>query len=108
MAVKGKINVITKIAINNHVSELVNSFNYLGYAITVMSSRDLKIKLNRFNQMWHNTKKKWVRRQGEADKVLQSYGGTHTYIRIQNFDCKKKKQNLRTAELTFFRVGRPK
>jgi hypothetical protein len=43
MAVKGKMNVRTKIVINNHTIEEENSFNYLGYTITVRSKIDLEI-----------------------------------------------------------------
>jgi hypothetical protein len=50
MAMKGKMNVRTKIAINN-TTDQVNSFNYLGYTLTASNNRDLGIKLNRFNQM---------------------------------------------------------
>jgi hypothetical protein len=51
MAMKGKMNARTKIAINNRVIEQVNSFNYLGYTITITNNRDLEIKMNRSNQM---------------------------------------------------------
>jgi hypothetical protein len=39
MAVKGKMNVRTKIVINDHIIEPVNTFNYLGYTITVTNNR---------------------------------------------------------------------
>jgi hypothetical protein len=51
MALKGKMNVSTKIVINNITLEQVNSFNYLEYTITVSNNTDLEIKMNRFNQM---------------------------------------------------------
>jgi DNA modification methylase len=51
MAMKGKMNVRTKIVINNNILEQVNSFNYLGCIITVYNNTDLEIKRNRFNQM---------------------------------------------------------
>jgi hypothetical protein len=50
MAMKGKMIVRTKIVINNHIFEQVNSFNYFGYTIKVINNRDLEIKMNRFNQ----------------------------------------------------------
>jgi hypothetical protein len=34
-AMKGKMNVRTKIVINNNIIEQVNSLNYLGYTFTV-------------------------------------------------------------------------
>jgi hypothetical protein len=37
--------------INNNIIEEVNSFDYLGYAITVSNDRDLEIKMNIVNQM---------------------------------------------------------
>jgi hypothetical protein len=51
MAMKGEMNVRTKIVINNHIIEQAGSFNYLRYTITVTNSRDLEIKINRFNQV---------------------------------------------------------
>jgi hypothetical protein len=51
MAVKGNRNVRTKIVINNHIAEQVNSYNYLGYAFMVTNNRDLEIQLNGFNKM---------------------------------------------------------
>jgi hypothetical protein len=50
MALKGTMNVRTRILINNIIEQL-NSFNYLGYTITVSNNRDLEIKRNRFNQI---------------------------------------------------------
>jgi hypothetical protein len=55
IAVKGK-NVRTKILKNNHIIEQVNSFNYLGYAVTVTNNRDLEIKMNTFSQMCCTTR----------------------------------------------------
>jgi hypothetical protein len=37
--------------INNDISEEINDFNYLGYAITATNSKDLGMKFNRFNPM---------------------------------------------------------
>jgi hypothetical protein len=51
MALKGKVNVRSKIVLNNHIIEQVNSFIYLGYTIAVTNDKDLEIKLNRFHQM---------------------------------------------------------
>jgi hypothetical protein len=51
MAMKGKMNVMTKILINNNIIAQENIFNDLGYAITVSNNRDLEMKVNRFNQM---------------------------------------------------------
>jgi hypothetical protein len=51
MAVKGKMNVRTKIVINNNITERANSFNYLRYIMKITNSRDLGIKMNRFNQI---------------------------------------------------------
>jgi hypothetical protein len=51
MAMKGKMNVRTKIVINNHIIEQVNSFNYLGYTVKATNNRYLDIKMNKFNQM---------------------------------------------------------
>jgi TRAP-type mannitol/chloroaromatic compound transport system permease large subunit len=51
MAMKGKMNTRTTTVINNNIIIQVNSFNYLGYTITVSNIRDLEIKRNRFNQM---------------------------------------------------------
>jgi hypothetical protein len=51
MAMKGKMNARTKLAIDNNIIEHVNSFNYLGYKITVSNNRDLGTKMNRFNKM---------------------------------------------------------
>jgi hypothetical protein len=48
MAMKGKTNVRTKIIMNNNTIEQVDSFNYLGYIITVSNN---EIKMNRFHQM---------------------------------------------------------
>jgi hypothetical protein len=39
MAINGKMNV-PKVVINNHIIEEVNSFNYLGYIITVTRFRN--------------------------------------------------------------------
>jgi hypothetical protein len=43
---KGKTNVRTKTVINNNIIEQVNSFNNLGYTITVTKNRDLEIKMD--------------------------------------------------------------
>jgi hypothetical protein len=51
MVMKGKMNVKTKMAINNNIIEQVNSCNYLGYTIIVTNNRDSEIKRNRFNQI---------------------------------------------------------
>jgi hypothetical protein len=59
MAVKRKMNVRTKIVINNNISEQINSCNYLGYAITATDNRDLEIKINGFNQMRSTTRRKF-------------------------------------------------
>jgi hypothetical protein len=40
-----------KIAINNHIYKQVNSFNGLGYTVTLTNSKDLETKMNRFNQV---------------------------------------------------------
>jgi hypothetical protein len=39
MAMKGELNVRTKIVINNNIIEQVNSFNYLRYTITATQQR---------------------------------------------------------------------
>jgi hypothetical protein len=52
MAMKGKMNVITKIVINNYIIEQVNSFNYLGYTVKATNNRHLEIKMNKFNLMF--------------------------------------------------------
>jgi hypothetical protein len=39
MGVKGKMNVRTKMTINNSIIERVNSFSYLGYAVAVTENR---------------------------------------------------------------------
>jgi hypothetical protein len=51
MAVKVKMNVRTKIVINNNITDQANSFNCLRHTVTVTNNRDLEIKTNRFNQM---------------------------------------------------------
>jgi hypothetical protein len=45
MALKGKVNVRSKIVLNNHIIEQVNSFNYLGYTIAVTNNKDLETKI---------------------------------------------------------------
>jgi hypothetical protein len=52
MAMKGKINVRTKIVLKNNIIAQVNVFNYLGYAITVSNNMDAEMKVNRFNQIY--------------------------------------------------------
>jgi hypothetical protein len=42
MTVKGKMNMRTKTVINSNIIEQINSFNYLGYTITVTNNRDLE------------------------------------------------------------------
>jgi hypothetical protein len=43
---KGKLNMRSKIVINNHIIEQVNSSNYLVYTtITVTNNRDLEIRM---------------------------------------------------------------
>jgi hypothetical protein len=49
MPMTGKMNVRTKIMINNHITGQVSSFNYLGDTVTVTNNRDLETKMNRFN-----------------------------------------------------------
>jgi hypothetical protein len=51
MAMKGKVNVRTKIVINNDIIEQANRFDYLRYTIRVTNkkNRDLEINMNRFN-----------------------------------------------------------
>jgi stalled ribosome rescue protein Dom34 len=39
-----------KILINDHITEKVNSFNYLRCTITVTNNTDIEIKKNRFNK----------------------------------------------------------
>jgi hypothetical protein len=41
MALKGKVNVRSKIALNNRIIEQVNSLNYLGKTIPVTDNKDL-------------------------------------------------------------------
>jgi hypothetical protein len=50
MTMKGKMNVRTKVVINNHIIEHVNSFSCLRYAITVTNNRGFLIKIIRFTQ----------------------------------------------------------
>jgi hypothetical protein len=38
MTMEGKMSVRIKILINDHITEKVNSFNYLGYTITVTNN----------------------------------------------------------------------
>jgi hypothetical protein len=72
IAMKGKINVRTKILINSHVIKQVNSFNYLGHEITVTSNRDLEIKINIFNQMCCKIKRTLNNKtkKRDTDKIL--------------------------------------
>jgi hypothetical protein len=44
------MNVESKVVINNNIIEQVNSFNYLGFTITVSNNRDLEIEMRRLNQ----------------------------------------------------------
>jgi hypothetical protein len=46
MATNGKTNERTKTVINNNIIEQVNSFNYLGYTITVTNNIDLEMKMD--------------------------------------------------------------
>jgi hypothetical protein len=39
MALKGKLNVRSKIVLNNYIIEQVNSFNYLGHTIAVTNNK---------------------------------------------------------------------
>jgi hypothetical protein len=43
MGMEDKMTVITEEVINNHIIEKVDTFNYLGYTITVTNNRDLEI-----------------------------------------------------------------
>jgi hypothetical protein len=70
MAMKEKMNVRTKIVINNNIIEQANRFNYLGYIITVSKNRDLEIQ-NRFNQICNTIGKKLSNKtRKETDKIL--------------------------------------
>jgi hypothetical protein len=51
IAMRGKINVKTKIITNNNIIGKENSCYYLGYKITASNSKNLEIKVNRYNQM---------------------------------------------------------
>jgi hypothetical protein len=46
ISMKGKMNVRTKIVINNNIIEKVNPFNYLEYINTLSKNRDLEIKID--------------------------------------------------------------
>jgi hypothetical protein len=41
MALKGKVNVRSKIVLNHHIIEQVNSLDYLGFSIAVTNNEDL-------------------------------------------------------------------
>jgi hypothetical protein len=47
----GKVNLRTKILINNKTIEQANNFNYLGHTITETNNRDLGITMSRFNPL---------------------------------------------------------
>jgi hypothetical protein len=51
IALKGKLERENEMAINNHRTEQVNSFNSLGYTMTPINNKDIEIKISRFNQM---------------------------------------------------------
>jgi hypothetical protein len=51
VALKGKVNVRSKIVLNNHIIKQINSFNCLGYAVAVTINKDSEIKLNSFHQV---------------------------------------------------------
>jgi hypothetical protein len=40
---------------NNSVGQIC-SFNFSGFTITVLKNKDLGIRMNRYNQMQHNSK----------------------------------------------------
>jgi hypothetical protein len=89
MALKGKVNVRSKIVLNNHIIEQENSFNYLGYTIAVTNNKDLEIKLNRFHQMCGTVRITLNRKtRKETDNILQSCGRTYIYFWIGNLDLK--------------------
>jgi hypothetical protein len=77
------MNVRTKITINNRIIEQVNSFSYLGYAITVTGNRDLKTKWKRFKQT--------------CNTIRTSNNETRKYTEFRNLDLKKGAK-IETAE----------
>jgi hypothetical protein len=44
MTTEGKWTATTKILVNDHITEKVNSSNYLGYTITATNNTDFEIK----------------------------------------------------------------
>jgi hypothetical protein len=96
-AMQRGMNVRTKIVINN-IIEQVNSFNYLGYTITVSSNRGLEMKVNRFNQMFSiilRTLSKKTRKETQV-KVYEAMAvPTFTYGSKIWTVTKNKKQKLK-------------
>jgi hypothetical protein len=68
MALKGKVNVRSKIVLNNNIIEQVNSFSYLGYTIAVTNNKDLEIKLNTFHQMCGATRRTLNKNQEKTSR----------------------------------------
>jgi hypothetical protein len=104
MAVKGKRNVRTKIVINNHIAEQVNSYNYLGYVFMVTNNRDLEIKLNRFNEMCSTIR--ILNNKTRKDTWIKLYKAIavpiHTY-RYEIWTIKNQEGKIETAEMKFLR-----
>jgi hypothetical protein len=106
MALKGKVNVRSKIVLNNHIIEQVNSFNYLGYTIAVTNNKDLEIKLNRFHQMC-GTIRRMLYKKTRKDTQIKFYkamaGPTFTYgSEIWTLTIKQEAR-IETVEMNFLR-----
>jgi hypothetical protein len=100
MAMKGKTNVRTKIVINNHIIELLNNFNYLGYTITVTNHRDLEIKMSRFNQLC-STVRRTLNNKTRKDTDIKFCKAMSECSRLH----KEGRNNKIREELNFFNIN---
>jgi hypothetical protein len=94
MAVKGKMNVRSKIVINSNIMEQLNSFNYVRYTITVSNSRDLEIKMNRFNQMC-STIHRTLNIKARKERQIKFYKAVTVTTLTHGLKKKKRKQTFK-------------
>jgi hypothetical protein len=100
------MNARTKIAINNSIIEEVNSFNYLGYTITILNNRDLGINMNRFNQMCSTTRRA-LNNKIRKETQIRFYQATAVPALTYGSEIwaitKKQEGKIETAEMKFLR-----
>jgi hypothetical protein len=106
MAMKGKMNLRTKIVIDNNIFKQVNSFNYLGHTIIATNNIYLEITMNRLNEKCSTIRGKLNNERRKETEVMFYNGMTvHTLTYGSGIwtITKEQKQKVETAGMKFLR-----